>query len=447
MAGGGARARAPAQPTRSASSSADTTPRGSASASAGGSFSGPGYSLAPPPSYDAEVAQLTQMGFAADAARAALRQSGGDLERAVEHLSISADGGSAGQPPPPPAAASTPMGLSLSPAAIAAAVEATAADIPRLSDHLSAVPAGGTCLQLLRKLVGNVRDAPSEAKFRKVRLSNAKIAAALGGRPEAMAFLCACGFTLDETGEHAEMGDAAASNAAVLASACETLDAAVAQAANGGPPVPIGPVDLKVLVAPEGGRIRQPEVGEDFFALTPAEAKAIMDANAARRAKEERFMTKEAREAERAKQRRVYRKAMVRVRFPDDVVMQATFSAAAPVSAVLAWIAESLSTPAAFELAMAGTGALTELSLTLEQAELCPASLLNFRIQPQEQMQPPYLRPDLMAKLEVLGEEAIPIGEGGEGGHGSVMAAEGDGRLARQRSEERKQPAWFRPPQ
>ena len=94
-------------------------------------------------------------------------------------------------------------------------------------------------------------------------------------------------------------------------------------------------------------------------------------------------MTRETREAERAKQRRVYRKAMVRVRFPDGVVLQATFSAGAPVSAVLGWVAESLSTPAAFELAMAGMGPLSELSLSLEQAELCPAALLNFRVHAQ----------------------------------------------------------------
>lgn len=59
---------------------------------------------------------------------------------------------------------------------------------------------------------------------------------------------------------------------------------------------------------PEHGPMRFEEVGDDFYALTPAEAKAIMEANAARRAREERLMTREQREAERAKTKRLYRK-------------------------------------------------------------------------------------------------------------------------------------------
>ena len=70
-----------------------------------------------------------------------------------------------------------------------------------------ALPGGEAAL--LRKLVGNVRDAPAEPKFRRVRLSNLKIAAARGCL-EPLALLAACGFTLDATGEHAEMADAAA---------------------------------------------------------------------------------------------------------------------------------------------------------------------------------------------------------------------------------------------
>lgn len=448
MQGGNARARVPA----ASQASSGTTPRGGGSTA----FPGEGRSLAPPPAYDEEVALLGEMGFGAEAARSALRTSGGDVERAIEQLSLSGGSNGAAAAPTSPSSSSSssqqpqqqlPAGPS--PAALAAAADATSADIVRLGDNLSALPAGGACLQLIRKLVGNVRDSPNEPKFRKVRLSNPKIGAALGGRPDAFALLCACGFTLDGSGEYAEMGDAAALDASALEWACASLDSAVAQAAAGGPPVPIGPSDVKVLVAPEGGAMRQPEVGEDFFALTPAEAKAIMDANAARRAKEDRFMTREAREAERAKQRRVYRKGMVRVRFPDGVVLQATFSSAAPVSAVLAWVAESLSVPAAFELAMAGAGPLSDLTATLEQAELCPASLLNFRVHAQEQMQPPYLRHELMQRLQVLEDEVIPVGSGGDAWAPQTMGAEGDGRpLARQRSsEERKQPAWFRPPQ
>ena len=275
MTGGGAKPRQPA----AAAGGASAAPQPPTSARQT-SFPGQGHSLAPQPTYDSEVKLLTDMGFGAAAARSALQASGGDVERAITKLSEGGGLGATG-PPQPPADAPTP---GFSPEAMAAAAEATAADLSLLGDRLSAMPAGGACLQLLRKLIGNVRDSPAEPKFRKIRLSNAKIASALGGRAEAIALLCACGFTLDATGEFAEIADAAAMDAPALEWACCSLDSAVAQAANGGPPVPRGPSEIKVLVAPEGGTATrlQDEVGEDYYALTPAEIKAIMDANAAR---------------------------------------------------------------------------------------------------------------------------------------------------------------------
>jgi len=153
-------------------------------------------------------------------------------------------------------------------------------------------------------------------------------------------------------------------------------------------------------------------------------------------------MTKEARDAERLKAKRIYRKCMVRVRFPDEVMLQASFASTAPVSAVLEWVSECLRSPAPFELAVARAPPLSELSLTLEQAELCPAALLNFRSATAEMVEPPYLVPQLMSALTVMGDEAVPIGEGGE--TDGVMGVEGDGRPVRPRGERQGAPAWMR---
>ena len=47
--------------------------------------------------------------------------------------------------------------------------------------------------------------------------------------------------------------------------------------------------------------------------------------------------------------------------------------------------------------------------LTLEQADLCPAALLNFRGDPA--MGPPYLHPDLTRHVQALPQrEALPHG-------------------------------------
>ena len=96
------------------------------------------------------------------------------------------------------------------------------------------------------------------------------------------------------------MSEAYASEASALEAACLVLDDAIACVASGGPPVPIGPNDIKVLRAPEGRPMVFDEVGDDFYQISAAEAKALMDMAAAKRAESEAFKTKETRDAEAA---------------------------------------------------------------------------------------------------------------------------------------------------
>lgn len=276
----------------------------------------------------------------------------------------------------------------------------------------------------------------------------------LHSKAEAYALLAACGFKLvgGSGGEHAEMSDASASDAPSLEYACVVLDSGVEMAANGGPPVPIGPVDIKVLAAREGQSMRFDEtIGDDYYALTPAEVKALMDAAAAKRAKEERLLTREQREAERRKQKRMYRKAMIRVRFPDGVVLQATFSASAPVSTLLTWVDECLreSGMHPFELSVARGLPLQDLALSLEHAELAPAAMLNFRPSaPGGGMAPPYLKPELMEMVQMMGDEpeAYPQGFGGEGVSNGALGAEEapGGRRPTTGDGPKRVPAWMR---
>ena len=155
----------------------------------------------------------------------------------------------------------------------------------------------------------------------------------------------------------------------------------------------------------------------DFYELTGAEAKALMQASAQRKADEMTFKTRETRELEAARRRRRYRKCLVRVRFPDGTMVQATFSVKAPVSRVLAWVSECLREPGhAFELALPRSPPLGRMDDSLEQAELAPAALLNFRVTDAELFQPPYLAAELIAQAQTLADaaHAYPQGFGGE---------------------------------
>ena len=212
-----------------------------------GGFPGPGRTAqSPEAKYASEITMLQEMGFRADAAVSVLVACNGDIEQAVSVLSAdesvaSVPGGGGGGTAE---AAEAPVDRM---AMLAEASEASAEHAPALGMALAGMRGGGACLGIIRKLIGNVRDHPDDPKYRKVRLTNPKIAEALGGFLEGLALLSACGFTFDATGEYAEMSDAGAAVTAALEAACTALDEAIACAASGGPPVPVGPFDVKVI--------------------------------------------------------------------------------------------------------------------------------------------------------------------------------------------------------
>jgi len=136
---------------------------------------------------------------------------------------------------------------------------------------------------------------------------------------------------------------------------------------------------------------------------------------------------------------------MIRVRFPDDIVLQATFSSAAPVSAVLQWVEGALREPGTpFELAIARGQPLGEMSATLEHAELAPAAMLNFRCTSPGGVSPPYLAEDRMARVQLMGEESIPRGVGGEPHTTAMGAADVAGARPSRGADGRAAPAWMR---
>jgi hypothetical protein len=151
-----------------------------------------------------------------------------------------------------------------------------------------------------------------------------------------------------------------------------------------------------------------------FYELTGAEAKAMMAAQSARREEASQLRTQQQRDAEAARRRRTYRKALLRVRFPDGSILQASFAASVPVSRVLSWVSESLREPGhAFELGVARGQALAQPKQTLTEAQLVPAALLNFRVSASEGFEPPFLLRGLLEQAQDLASEELPQGQGG----------------------------------
>jgi len=437
---------------------------------------------------------LCSMGFDATRAQAALQRTGGEIESAldllsgdselleqiarldapvtnstvsetnletslgssIEHASESATEHAAGHAadlhaatlalsPPPPPPPLTPAivhfptdrdeRVERARAAAAAAAANGEADLP--------------AIQLLIKLVANVAANPTEPKYRRVRLTNQKLAAAFGGRPHALELLQLVGFRIGTQigggdgaghggdgagadgdgagvagagggaggggdggdGDSAVMSESDASDTDLLSAWASLLAEAEANAKD----VALGPSNIKVMHAAENNAApRTEDLPADFFSLTAEEARSLVAAAHARRAADSTLRTRETREAEAARRRRMYRKAMVRVRFPDGTMIQATFAVGAPISRVLTWVANSLREPNhPFELAVARGKPLDDPKMTVGQAELAPAALLNFHVPRNEVHNPPFLRADLLANIEQRTAEELPQGYGG----------------------------------
>ncbi|KAL3896331.1 MAG: hypothetical protein SGPRY_013295, partial [Prymnesium sp.] len=167
-------------------------------------------------------------------------------------------------------------------------------------------------------------------------------------------------------------------------------------AALASPPF-LGPSDVKVFAPPTNQPPPQP-LSASEYEPTPDELKSTLASAAARREVESTFRTRAMREEEGKRRGRVYAQAAVRVRFPDETILQATFSSSAPTSLLLEWVGSSLRTPAAFHLSPPRGKPLLEMNISLQQAELVPASLLNFA--PDEPLPPPFLNSELSAQMQ-----------------------------------------------
>ena len=98
----------------------------------------------------------------------------------------------------------------------AAAAEATAAMEAAAATLRGAGAVALPALQLVDRLLQNVLGNPDEAKYRRIRLANAKIDGALRPQPAARRLLELCGFAASADGEHLDMADAAAHDCARL---------------------------------------------------------------------------------------------------------------------------------------------------------------------------------------------------------------------------------------
>ena len=236
------------------------------------------------------------------------------------------------------------------------------------------------CIHILGQYLQNIIDHPGEEKYRKIRRGNKtfqkKVAPLIGVEDF---LLKGVGFelmklpqTIDgETSEHEfyVLNDAAASNTEQLTVAKQMLLEAE--------PLEIT-LDRNVRVFEPSSIAKKIELPSDFYSVTSAEIQKEQIQRTTEIEKSQQLRTKAMREAD-SNPKRNYPYTLLRIRFPDGILLQGTFSSGETLDSVRKFIQGHLHLDwMPFTLVDSIGKSFTDESATLQTLKLAPSALLNF---------------------------------------------------------------------
>ncbi|KAL1114943.1 hypothetical protein AAG570_007766 [Ranatra chinensis] len=255
------------------------------------------------------------------------------------------------------------------------------------------------CVSTLITYLQNIIDNPSEVKYQKIRLSNRIYEEKVSKLEGAHDFLLAAGFEIKkfpfkDTEEeylvfNPEKSDV--ENLLVLIDALRNAE-----------PINIE-LDRNVqILSPSQAAVRI-QLPNDFFALTPEEIKREQLSRAERLESSMQLRTKAMREKVELRELKKYRYAVIRIRFPDGILLQGTFGVYEKFIAVREFVMESLENPDGFILKTALGQQFNDEDneASLIDLRLVPAVMLIFEWENESSSQI-FLKSDLMAYLQNL---------------------------------------------
>jgi len=256
------------------------------------------------------------------------------------------------------------------------------------------------CVDTLCKYIDNIMQNPTEEKFRKIRKSNKAYQERIVTIEGSDLFLQAAGFvtTTDQDQEFWVFPPQADVNQLEL----------LKEALLGAEPVR-AELDRGTKVLLPSQAQKPISLPADFFNLTLEELKREQELKSDLAEREIMLRTKAMREREEMKERRKYRFCLIRVRFPDGLVLQGTFSVYEKFKMVEEFVADCLEHPLPFVLhdaANSGQALDSEnFDSSLTDLGLIPTTILSFAWHPEvadevkQQLGPnaAYLKDSIMA--------------------------------------------------
>jgi len=264
------------------------------------------------------------------------------------------------------------------------------------------------CVDTIGKYFDNILAHPHEEKYRRIRSSNKVLQERVLSLRGAEEFLQAAGFRRMMV----EVSEGAPEEFLVFEPGSEISNdhlmdlREILQNAE-----PIRPeLDRSIRIFHPSPNAMKMPVPDEFFRISAEELRREQQAKKEAIEQLGMLRTREMRERDRVRELRRYRYCLIRVRFPDGILLQGTFAANEKLSAVFAFIAENLvSDGIPFSLSSSAGHALMEDTSSLAELDLAPASLLNLTFDPSAmadialakgiRLESPYIKPELMAAI------------------------------------------------
>ncbi|XP_066390215.1 plant UBX domain-containing protein 2-like [Miscanthus floridulus] len=268
-------------------------------------------------------------------------------------------------------------------------------------------PPPGASVEVVKRLLGNLLREPGNDKFRRVRLGNPRIKEAVTDRDGGVELLEAVGFTVgDEGGEPIAVMDEVPSDARLngIRRAVLLLEGAHPSA----PPVKaeaeakesssnVADVQegaktidrqIRVFVSVPGSSVAQNDVPDSFYKLSGEEIRNEAKMRRERLEQSRLLIPKSYKEKQALAARQKYKQAVIRVQFPDRMILQGVFLPGEATSSLYEFVTSALKQPGLeFELISPAIPKPRvvphfpnpgERARTLQEEDLVPSALLKF---------------------------------------------------------------------
>ncbi|KAG2261677.1 hypothetical protein Bca4012_013617 [Brassica carinata] len=262
--------------------------------------------------------------------------------------------------------------------------------------YLSGKPAESSVDVLLR-LLKNIVKEPENGKFRRIRMSNAKIKEAIGDVAGGVELLEIVGFELKEENDEvwAVMDVPGQDQTQLIDEVVGMLEKRKIEMTRNDE-VPVEPVapkkidrEIRVFFSVAENVASRIEVPDSFYSLSADEIKREADLRRKKIAESQLLIPRSYKEKQAKAARKRYKRSMIRVQFPDGVVLQGVFAPWEPTIALYEFVSSALKEPSLqFELldpvlvkrrVIPHTPAPGQKPRTLEDEELVPSALIKFR--------------------------------------------------------------------